>query len=90
MIADGAAGPASASAGNAQVPGSLLREVPAIRSAAMEPMRTALELGSISVSGCRSPLAVAWTVADLAGLDLAIVGRCAGRRCSFRQGGVAR
>lgn len=73
---------------NAEVPGSLLRRKFRPSSAAMEPMRTALELGSISVRGADRCLRVAWTVADLAGRtspSLADVQAA----MSFRQGGVA-
>ena len=72
---------------NAEVPGTLLRRRFRPGSAAMAPLRTALDRGLLSVRGVHRSLRVAWTLADLGGrttpgLDDVSVA------LSFRQPGV--
>lgn len=52
---------------NAEVSGPLLRRKFRLPKATMEPLRTALDRGVISIRGADRCLRVAWTLADLAG-----------------------
>jgi magnesium chelatase family protein len=52
---------------NAEVSGTLLRRKFRPGSAAMEPLRTALDRGLLSIRGVDRSLRVAWTLSDLAG-----------------------
>lgn len=52
---------------NAEVSGPLLRRRYRPAPAAMEPLRTALDRGSLSIRGMDRTLRVAWTLSDLAG-----------------------
>ena len=52
---------------NAEVDGPLLRRNFRLPKATMEPLRTALERGVITMRGADRCLRVAWTLADLAG-----------------------
>jgi magnesium chelatase family protein len=73
---------------NAEVSGALLRRKFRLDAAAMEPLRTALDRGLISIRGVDRTLRVAWTLADLAGR--ASPGRDdVSTALSFRQGGGA-
>ncbi|WP_343599432.1 YifB family Mg chelatase-like AAA ATPase [Mycobacterium sp.] len=74
---------------NAEVSGALLRRRFRLGAAAMEPLRTALDRGLLSVRGVDRTLRVAWTLADLSGrtspgLDEVAAG------LSFRQPGASR
>ena len=55
----------------------------------MEPLRTALDRGVLSIRGVDRTLRVAWTLADLAGRTSPGVDRSE-TALSFRQGGGAR
>jgi magnesium chelatase family protein len=50
---------------NAEVSGALLRRKFRLEKAAMEPLRTALDRGVLSIRGVDRSLRVAWTLADL-------------------------
>jgi magnesium chelatase family protein len=52
---------------NAEVSGTLLRRRFRPGTAAMQPLRTALDRGMLSIRGVDRTLRVAWTLADLAG-----------------------
>ncbi|BBZ23641.1 YifB family Mg chelatase-like AAA ATPase [Mycolicibacter hiberniae] len=52
---------------NAEVSGALLRRRFRLSSQAMEPLRTALDRGLLSIRGANRTLRVAWTLSDLAG-----------------------
>ncbi len=52
---------------NAEVSGTLLRRKFRPSAAAMEPLRTALDRGLLSIRGVDRSLRVAWTLCDLAG-----------------------
>jgi magnesium chelatase family protein len=52
---------------NAEVSGALLRRRFRPEASAMEPLRTALDRGLLSIRGVDRTLRVAWTLADLAG-----------------------
>lgn len=52
---------------NAEVSGSLLRRKFGLATKAMEPLRSALDRGVLSIRGVDRSLRVAWTLADLAG-----------------------
>ncbi|MCW2536073.1 MAG: hypothetical protein JWQ26_1772, partial [Modestobacter sp.] len=54
---------------NSQVPGRLLRERWPIARSALALAERALERGALSVRGFDRVLRVAWTLADLAGID---------------------
>ncbi|WP_029114819.1 YifB family Mg chelatase-like AAA ATPase [Mycobacterium sp. URHB0044] len=54
---------------NAEVSGALLRRRFRPSTAVMEPLRTALDRGSLSVRGVDRSLRVAWTLCDLAGRE---------------------
>jgi magnesium chelatase family protein len=74
---------------NAEVSGTLLRRRFRIGETAMQPLRTALDRGLLSIRGADRTLRVAWTLADLAGRtspgrdDVAVA-------LSFRQPGASR
>jgi magnesium chelatase family protein len=74
---------------NAEVSGTVLRRRFRPSNAAMQPLRTALDRGLLSIRGLDRTLRVAWTLADLAGRtapgceEVAIA-------LSFRQPGAAR
>jgi magnesium chelatase family protein len=74
---------------NAEVGGSLLRRKFRIAPAAMQPLRTALDRGLISVRGVDRTLRVAWTLCDLAGRTSPVLEDVTAA-LSFRQGGGAR
>lgn len=74
---------------NAEVSGTLVRRRFRPGTAAMAPLRAALDRGMLSIRGVDRTLRVAWTLADLAGRD------CPGlddvsTALSFRQSGVTR
>lgn len=52
---------------NAEVTGTVLRRGLRLGDAAMAPLKTALELGLLSIRGVHRATRVAWTLADLAG-----------------------
>jgi magnesium chelatase family protein len=74
---------------NAEVSGTLLRRRFRLGGAAMQPLRSALERGLLSIRGVDRTLRVAWTLSDLVGRtspgrdEVAIA-------LSFRQPGAAR
>lgn len=74
---------------NAEVSGPLLRQKFRLSTAAMEPLRTALDRGLLSIRGVDRSLRVAWTLSDLAGRaspgrdEVAVA-------LSFRQSGASR
>jgi magnesium chelatase family protein len=74
---------------NAEVSGTLLRRRFRPSNAAMQPLRTALDRGLLSIRGVDRTLRVAWTLADLAGRtspgrdEVAVA-------LSFRQPGTSR
>jgi magnesium chelatase family protein len=55
---------------NAEVSGALLRRRFRLRSVAMQPLRTAVDRGVLSIRGVDRSLRVAWTLSDLAGRTL--------------------
>jgi magnesium chelatase family protein len=74
---------------NAEVSGTLLRRRFRPGNAAMQPLRTALDRGLLSIRGVDRTLRVAWTLADLAGH--ATPGRDeVAVALSFRQPGASR
>lgn len=74
---------------NAEVSGPLLRRKFRLGNAAMDPLRTGLERGVLSIRGVDRTLRVAWSLADLAGRTLP--GRDdVAAALSFRQAGVSR
>ncbi|OBJ54963.1 hypothetical protein A9W95_15885 [Mycobacterium sp. 1423905.2] len=74
---------------NAEVSGSLLRRKFRLSSAAMQPLRTALDRGMLSIRGVDRTLRVAWSLADLAGRTSPGCDEVA-TALSFRQAGAAR
>jgi magnesium chelatase family protein len=74
---------------NAEVSGALLRRRFRLGAAAMEPLRTALDRGLLSIRGLDRTLRVAWTLADLAGRTSPGLDEVASALC-FRQPGTAR
>jgi magnesium chelatase family protein len=74
---------------NAEVSGALLRRKFRLDSAAMKPLRTALDRGQLSNRGMDRTLRVAWTLADLAGRTSPGVEQVS-TAFSFRQGGGVR
>lgn len=74
---------------NAEVNGPLLRRKFRLGAAAMEPLRTELDRGLLSIRGVDRTLRVAWTLADLAGRTSPGLDEVAAA-LSFRQAGVAR
>ncbi len=74
---------------NAEVSGTLLRRKFRPASAAMQPLRTALDRGLLSIRGVDRSLRVAWTLADLAGRAAPGLDEV-GAALSFRQPGASR
>ncbi|BBZ45035.1 YifB family Mg chelatase-like AAA ATPase [Mycobacterium parmense] len=74
---------------NAEVSGPLLRRKFRPGSAAMEPLRTALDRGLLSIRGADRTLRVAWSLADLAGRTSPGLAEVAAA-LSFRQAGAQR
>jgi magnesium chelatase family protein len=74
---------------NAEVSGTLLRRKFRPSSAAMEPLRKALDRGLLSIRGLDRTLRVAWSLADLAGRPMPGLEEVA-TALSFRQPGVRR
>jgi magnesium chelatase family protein len=74
---------------NAEVSGALLRRQFRLDSATMEPLRTALDRGLLSIRGVDRTLRVAWTMADLAGRTSPGLDEVASA-LSFRQPGASR
>jgi magnesium chelatase family protein len=74
---------------NAEVSGSLLRRKFRPSNAAMDPLRTALDRGLLSIRGLDRTLRVAWSLADLAGRNSPGLNEVAAA-LSFRQAGVRR
>lgn len=74
---------------NAEVSGTLLRRKFRPSSAAMNPLRTALDRGLLSIRGLDRTLRVAWTLADLAGRTSPGVEEV-GAALSFRRAGAER
>jgi magnesium chelatase family protein len=74
---------------NAEVGGALLRRQFRPGSAAMEPLRTGLDRGLLSIRGVDRTLRVAWTLADLAGRTSPGLDEVASA-LSFRQLGASR
>jgi magnesium chelatase family protein len=73
---------------NAEVSGALLRRKFRPEAAAMDPLRTALDRGLLSIRGVDRTLRVAWTLADLAGRTSPGLEQVK-TALSFRQGGGA-
>ncbi len=74
---------------NAEVSGPLLRRAFRPSSAAMKPLRTALDNGLLSIRGVDRTLRVAWSLADLAGRPAPGLSEVA-TALSFRQAGARR
>ncbi|MFG1929584.1 YifB family Mg chelatase-like AAA ATPase [Mycobacterium sp. NPDC048908] len=74
---------------NAEVSGALLRRNFRLGSKAMEPLRIALDRGSLSIRGADRTLRVAWTLADLDGRTSPGADHVS-TALSFRRGGGAR
>ncbi|BBZ14558.1 hypothetical protein MBRA_47530 [Mycobacterium branderi] len=74
---------------NAEVNGPLLRRKFRLSHAAMEPLRTALDRGLLSIRGVDRTLRVAWTLGDLAGRTSPGRDEVAAA-LSFRQAGASR
>ena len=74
---------------NAEVSGSLLRRKFRPDAKAMEPLRTALDRGLLSIRGVDRTLRVAWTLCDLAGRHSPGLAEVTAA-LSFRQAGGAR
>ncbi len=74
---------------NAEVSGALLRRKFQLGSAAMQPLRTALDRGLLSIRGVHRSTRVAWTLADLAGRTSPGVDEVSAA-LSFRQPGASR
>jgi magnesium chelatase family protein len=74
---------------NAEVSGSLVRRKFRPSNAAMDPLRTALDRGLLSIRGLDRTLRVAWSLADLAGRNSPGLNEVAAA-LSFRQAGVRR
>ncbi|MEY8017213.1 YifB family Mg chelatase-like AAA ATPase [Mycobacterium servetii] len=74
---------------NAEVSGPLLRRKFRLGSQAMEPLRSAVDRGLLSIRGVDRTLRVAWSLADLAGRDLPGLDEVAAA-LSFRQMGARR
>ena len=74
---------------NAEVSGTLLRRRFRLSNAAMEPLRTALDRGLLSIRGVDRSLRVAWTLGDLAGRTSPGRDEVAAA-LSFRQPGASR
>lgn len=74
---------------NAEVSGALLGRKFRPGSAAMQPLRTALDRGLLSIRGAHRTMRVAWTLADLAGHTVPGLDEMAAA-LSFRQPGASR
>lgn len=74
---------------NAEVSGALLQRSFGLGSAAMAPLRSALDRGLLSIRGVNRTLRVAWTLADLAGRVTPTSDDVAAA-LSFRQPGASR
>ncbi|WP_407688523.1 YifB family Mg chelatase-like AAA ATPase [Mycobacterium sp. HUMS_1102779] len=74
---------------NAEVSGPLLRRKFRLGNSAMEPLRSAVDRGLLSIRGVDRTLRVAWSLADLAGRDLPGLDEVAAA-LSFRQMGARR
>lgn len=74
---------------NAEVSGPLLRRKFRLGRAVMQPLRTALDRGLLSIRGVDRTMRVAWTLADLAGRDSPGLDEVA-TALSFRQPGASR
>lgn len=74
---------------NAEVSGPLLRRKFRLSNAAMDPLRTALDRGLLSIRGVDRTLRIAWSLADLAGRVSPRLDDVAAA-LSFRQPGAAR
>lgn len=74
---------------NAEVGGALLRRRFRLSTAAMEPLRTALDRGLLSIRGANRTMRVAWTLSDLAGKNAPGLDEVAAA-LSFRQAGAQR
>ncbi|OBK29655.1 hypothetical protein A5634_00970 [Mycobacterium asiaticum] len=74
---------------NAEVSGTLLRRKFRLSSAAMQPLREALDRGVLSVRGVDRTLRVAWSLSDLAGRTVPGLAEVA-TALSFRQPGAQR
>lgn len=74
---------------NAEVSGALLRRKFRLEAAAIEPLRTALDRGLLSIRGIDRCLRVAWTLADLAGRSSPGLAEVTAA-LSFRQAGSVR
>ncbi len=74
---------------NAEVSGALLRRKFRLDTAAMAPLRTALDRGLLSIRGANRTLRVAWTLSDLAGRNSPGLDEVAAA-LSFRQPGTSR
>lgn len=74
---------------NAEVSGTLLRRKYRPGNDAMKPLRTALDLGLLSIRGVDRTLRVAWSLADLAGRTSPGLDEVAAA-LSFRQAGAQR
>jgi magnesium chelatase family protein len=74
---------------NVEVSGALLRRKFRLSKKAMEPLRTAVDRGQLSIRGMDRTMRVAWTIADLAGRTSPEVGDVT-RALSYRQAGSAR
>ncbi len=74
---------------NAEVSGALLRRKFRLSTAAMDPLRKALERGLLSIRGLDRTLRVAWSLADLAGRVSPGIEEVAAA-LSFRQAGAQR
>lgn len=74
---------------NAEVSGALLRRKFRLSTAAMAPLRAALDRGLLSIRGANRTLRVAWTLSDLAGRTSPGLDEVSAA-LSFRQPGAAR
>ncbi|BBY32262.1 hypothetical protein BST33_06690 [Mycolicibacter minnesotensis] len=74
---------------NAEVSGALLRRRFRLGSAAMAPLRRALDRGLLSIRGANRTLRVAWTLSDLAGRSSPGLDEVSAA-LSFRQPGASR
>jgi magnesium chelatase family protein len=74
---------------NAEVSGALLRREFRPEAKAMQPLRTALDRGQLSIRGVDRTLRVAWTLADLGGRSSPVLADVTAA-LSFRQAGSVR
>ncbi|HET6734937.1 YifB family Mg chelatase-like AAA ATPase [Mycobacterium sp.] len=74
---------------NAEVGGALLRRKFRLDAKVMEPLRTALDRGQLSIRGLDRTLRVAWTLADLGGRSSPVLADVTAA-LSFRQAGGVR